>query len=90
MENNNYICEALRLLRIANNLSIQKLSNQSGLPVSYISDVEKGIETDIPDAVIKKYSQELNVKESTILFFKDEKANSLLKKLLIKILRSIV
>lgn len=90
MENNNYICEALRLLRIANNLSIQELSNRSGLPVSYISDVEKGIETDIPDAVIKKYSQELNVKEATILFFKDEKANSLLKKLLIKILRSIV
>ena len=90
MENNNYICEALRLLRIANNLSIQKLSNQSGLPVSYISDVEKGIETDIPDAVIKKYSQELNVKESTILFFKDKKVNKSFKKLVIKILRSIV
>lgn len=40
MENN--IGEVLRLLRIANDLSITALSERTGISKSYITEIEKG------------------------------------------------
>ena len=72
MENKVSICEVLRLLRIANDLSIKELSGKSGISVSYITDLEKGVKCKPSMDIIEKYSKALGVSKSTIMFFEEE------------------
>ena len=66
------ICKVLRLLRISNDLSIKELSEKSGISVSYITDIEKGVKTKPSVDIIEKYSKALGVSKSTIMFFEEE------------------
>lgn len=68
------ICKVFRLLRIANDLSIKELSEKTGISVSYITDMEKGVKTKPSVDIIEKYSNALGVSKSTIMFFEEEYA----------------
>lgn len=70
--NEKSICKVLRLLRIANDLSIKELSDKSGISVSYITDIEKGVKSKPSIEIIEKYSKALDVSKSTIMFFEEE------------------
>lgn len=69
------ICDVLRLLRIANDLSIKQLSDKTGISVSYITEIEKGLRTKPTIDIIDKYSKALNVNKSTIMFFQESFEN---------------
>lgn len=64
--------DVLRLLRIANDLSIKELSDKIDVSVSYIYEIEKGVKKPSLD-IVGKYSEALNVSKSTIMYF-DEQA----------------
>ena len=68
------ICKVFRLLRISNDLSIKELSEKTGISVSYITDIEKGVKTKPSVDIIEKYSKALGVSKSTIMFFEEEYA----------------
>lgn len=72
MANEKSICKVLRLLRIANDLSIKELSDISGISVSYITDIEKGVKSKPSMEIIEKYSKALGISKSTIMFFEEE------------------
>lgn len=65
----------LRLLRIANDLSIAQLSDLLGVTSSFISQIESGKKRPSEDLLIK-YSKALKVKPELIKFFdKEEQSN---------------
>lgn len=79
-----------KLLRIANNKSVSELAGEIGVSASYISEVEKGKR--LPsNALRKKYSEVLGVKESTILYFDEESREKNLgfQELLLLILKKV-
>lgn len=85
------ISNVLRLLRISNDLSIKELSEQTGISVSYISDIEKGKSAKPSLEIIDKYSKALNIKKTTIMFFEEEFDERKLpyQKMLLSILQKI-
>lgn len=86
------ISSVLRLLRISNDLSIKQLSEQTGISVSYITEIEKGIRTKPSLDILDKYSKALNVSKQTIMFFQEQFDNSnyTYQKMLLKMLQKIV
>lgn len=79
-----------KLLRIANNKSVSELAGEIGVSPSYISEVENGKR--LPsNALRKKYSETLGVKESTILYFDEESKEKNLgfQELLLLILKKV-
>lgn len=89
--NEKSICKVLRLLRIANDLSIKELSDKSGISVSYITDIEKGVKSKPSMDIIGKYSKALGISKSTIMFFEEEFSgqNSSYQTMLLNILNKI-
>ncbi len=80
-----------KLLRIASNMSMKELAEKMGVSPAYVSEVEKGKR--IPsNALRKKYSEVLNVKESTILYFDEENREKepTFQSLLLQILEKLV
>lgn len=68
------IGEALRLLRVFNDLKAKDLANQLGISPNYLSEIEKGKKKPSLE-VINKYGNTFNVKPSAILFFSEELEN---------------
>ena len=66
------LCDVLKSLRIAKGLSIKQLSKESGISASYIAEIEKGQKTQPSLDTLSKYSEALDVKRSTIMFFQEE------------------
>lgn len=92
MRNNNQnIGEVLRLLRIANDLTIKEMANKMSVSSAYISAIERG-KRKPSDNIIDKYSEVLNVSKTTISFFDEENKNHnhAFQTLLFKILQKIV
>lgn len=86
------ISNVLRLLRISNDLSIKQLSELTGISVSYITEIEKGVRTRPSIDIIDKYSKALNVSKTTIMFFQEEfdDKNYTYQKMLLEMLQKIV
>lgn len=72
MADEKIICKVLRLLRISNDLTIKELSEKTGISVSYITDIEKGVKTRPSMDIIDKYSKALGISKSTIIFFEEK------------------
>lgn len=86
----NNIGEILRLLRIANDLSICDLSEKTKISKSYITEIEKGMK--IPsEKILKKYSIGLQIPEDTLSYLLNNysRKNLPYKRLLLKILKKI-
>lgn len=94
MDNDN-ISEVLRLLRIANDLTIKEMATKLEVTPPYISNIERGKKKP-SESILNKYSKILNVDMKGITFFieennkseKSEKGFSF-QKLLLKILEKI-
>lgn len=88
MENN--IGEVLRLLRVANDLSITALSERTGISKSYITEIGKG-KKNPSNNILLEYCDGLNISIDSLLYlFKDtENKEFSYQKLLIKILKQI-
>ena len=77
------IHEALRLLRIFNDIKSKEMAKQLEISPSYLSEIENGKKE--PSLVlIKKYAVIFNTNTSSILFFsekieKEEKSNNIKK-----------
>lgn len=84
------IGEVLRLLRIANDLSISELSKRTNISKSYITEIEKG-EKNPSDKVLKSYSTGLEIPEETLNYLLNNYSQKHLsyQKLLIEILKRI-
>lgn len=69
---NTTICKILKALRIINELSIKQLSEESGISVSYITEIEKGEKTKPSLDILDKYSKALGIKKTTLMYFQEE------------------
>lgn len=80
----------LKLLRIANDLSIKEMAQKLEVSSAYISEVEANNKKPSLD-LISKYSEVLNVNKSTIMYFDEEgsKYEYSYQKLLLAILEKI-
>lgn len=65
------ISEALRLLRVFNDMKSIELSKKLGISQSYLSEIERGKKTPTLD-LLQKYGEVFNLKVSTLLFFSEE------------------
>lgn len=63
--------EALRLLRVFNDLKAKDLAGKLDISPNYLSEIEKGKKKPSLE-VINKYGVVFNVKASAILFFSEE------------------
>lgn len=81
----------LRLLRIANNLSVEELAQRLEVSSAYIGEIEANNKKPSLD-LISKYSEVFGVNKSTIMYFDGEGAiyEDSYKKLLLAILEQIV
>ena len=81
----------LKLLRIANNMSIKELSQKINVSSNYISEIESSKKSPSLET-LAKYGEALNVSKSTILYFDEqgEKEGYNYQTLLLKILEEIV
>lgn len=84
------ICTVLRLLRIANDMSRNELSEKTGLSKSYISEIEHGSKKPSLET-IEKYSSALDIPVSTIMFFTEQATENdyNFQKILLQILEKI-
>ena len=73
--------EALRLLRVFNDMKANELSVLLGISPNYLSEIEKGKKKPSLD-VIKKYGNVFKIKPSAILFFSEELEGGKKKKIL--------
>ena len=82
--------EVLRLLRIAKGYSISEMAEKLGKSQPFISRIESGQKTP-SDELLRKYSEVLHIKFSTIMFFFKEKNENELEyeELLLLILQKI-
>jgi transcriptional regulator with XRE-family HTH domain len=73
--------EALRLLRVFNDLKSYELADKLGISNSYLSEIEKGKKEPTLE-IINKYAEIFGTEPSTILFFSEslDKNESALKK----------
>ena len=63
--------EALRLLRVFNDLKAKELAIKLDISPNYLSEIEKGKKKPSME-IINKYSKVFNIKPSAILFFSEE------------------
>ena len=80
----------LKLLRIANDMTIKQLSILMGVSSTYISEIESCIKKPSLN-IISKYSKALNISMSTILYFDErgEEINYQYQNLLFEILKEL-
>lgn len=69
--------EALRLIRVFNDLKQNQLASRLGISTSHLSEIEKGIKTPSLD-LLERYSVEFSIPVSEIIFFSEnvEKART--------------
>ena len=68
------LSEALRLIRVFNDIKQQELADKLGLSASYISEIENSKK--IPTLeIIEKYSKLFDIPVSSIMFFSEELEN---------------
>lgn len=81
----------LKLLRIAREMSSKELSIEMGVSQSYISEIESNKKKPSME-MLSKYSEALNVKKSTILYFNEmgEETGYKYKELLLNILEKML
>ena len=81
----------LKLLRIANDMSIKELAEKMAVSSAYISEVEANNKNPSLDT-LTKYSEALNVNKSAIMYFDEEgeKISYDYQHLLLQILEAIV
>lgn len=81
----------LKLLRIANNMSVKTLAQKMGVSSTYVTEVEAGNKNPSLNT-LTKYSEALGVSKSTILYFDEEggQINYDYQLLLLKILEAII
>jgi transcriptional regulator with XRE-family HTH domain len=65
------LAEALRLIRVFNNLTQQDLAIRMGTSKSHISEIENGKKTPSLE-LIQKYSEAFKMPTSSILFFSEQ------------------
>lgn len=63
--------EALRLIRVFNDLKQNEMADRISVSKSYLSEIEKGQKTPTLD-ILQKYSKEFSLPVSSILFFAEE------------------
>ena len=80
----------LKLLRIANEMSVKDLATRMSVSSTYISEVEANNKKPSLD-MLSRYSEALNVSKSTILYFDEvgEKSGYNYQHLLLEILTEI-
>lgn len=80
----------LKLLRIANNMTVKDLADKMEVSSTYITEVEANNKNPSLNT-LTKYSEALGVSKSTILYFDEEGEESgyNYQKLLLKILQTI-
>lgn len=90
-DNKKGLGNVLRLLRIANDLTIKELAEKMDVSSTYISEIEANNKKPSLE-IITKYSNVLNVNRSSIMFFDEEgeKNGYNYQKLLLDILQRIV
>jgi len=90
-DNKKGLGNVLRLLRIANDLTIKELAKKMDVSSTYISEIEANNKKPSLE-IITKYSNVLNVNRSSIMFFDEEgeKNGYNYQKLLLDILQKIV
>ena len=82
-------CNVLRLLRIAHDLSVSELSEQSGLAASFIRSIEAGVKQPSLET-LAKIGQVYHMKASTIVsFMEDAKNDGSFQQELLKVLKRI-
>lgn len=86
----NSLANVLRILRIAEDLTISELSERASLTSSYICDVESGKRRPSLDT-LKKFAEGLQIPYSTICVFDEEQSQYgySYRKLLLKVLQMI-
>jgi len=65
------IGEALRLIRVYNDLKQNEMADRIGVSKSYLSEIENGQKSPTLE-IIQKYSQEFSLPVSSIMFFSEE------------------
>lgn len=63
--------EALRLIRVFNDLKQNEMADRISVSKSYLSEIEKGQKTPTLE-VLQKYSNEFSLPVSSIMFFAEE------------------
>lgn len=63
--------EALRLIRVFNDLKQTEMADRISMSRSYLSEIEKGQKTPTLE-VLEKYSKEFSIPVSSIMFFAEE------------------
>lgn len=83
--------DVLRLLRIANEMTIKELALKVDVSATYICEIEANNKKPSLD-LISKYSEVFGISRSTILYFDEErgKHNYTHQKLLLEILKKLV
>ncbi len=84
------LSDVLRLLRIANDLSIKELSEKMNVSSSYICEIEKGGKK--PSlAIIEKYSEALSISKAAIMYFEENATKNTYnyQKMLLEMLETI-
>ena len=64
--------EALKQLRLFHGVKQKDLAIALGLSASYVSEIEKGIKTNITIDIIEKYSDFFDVKMSDLIIFSEQ------------------
>lgn len=93
MKNNVYdnnMNKVLKLLRIANNLTISVLARRMGVSQAYISSIEAGNRR-VTEDLLTKYSKAFRIPKKTLKFFEESASSMKLKtqEILILILSKI-
>ncbi len=63
--------EALRLIRVYNDLKQNEMADRIGVSKSYLSEIEKGQKSPTLE-IVQKYSREFSIPVSSIMFFAEE------------------
>ena len=77
-----------RLLRIANDKSMEDIANELSISLKHVEKIEAGIETPSKE-LREKYAKALGVDEENIVIFENVKSKNLFKKVLLWLLELI-
>jgi len=82
--------EALRLIRVYNDLKQTEMADRFHISKSYLSEIESGKKMP-PIELLKKYSEEFSLPISSIMFFAEEIPNAKIgEKIRVKIAKNIL
>jgi len=81
--NNNVIGKIIKYFRYINDISIKKLSDKTGISVTYITELEKGNKNNISIDILIKLSKGFNISSSSLMkIIEDVEENNLSDKVL--------